>query len=267
MTAQSTNSTTNSSDMTRPELKSQVSPEEWETRVHLAAAYRLVAQNGWDDLIYTHISARIPGADHEFLLNPLGLTFDEICASNLVKVNLKGEILDGSSYRVNKAGFVIHSAIHEAREDAGCVLHLHSDYGVAVSMQEEGLLPASQTSMIVNLSLAYHDYEGIATRDDEKVRLVNNLAQKNSLILKNHGTLTVGNTVGDAYEAMYRLERACKYQILAQASGKPFCTPQDNAMENVLQGAIAVASDLRPDTKPWNAILRGLNRTDSSYQN
>ena len=252
--------------MARAELKDMVSPEEWDTRVQLAAAYRLVEQNGWDDLIYTHISARVPNTDHEFLLNPLGLTFDEICASNLVKVNLNGDVLDGSSYRVNKAGFIIHGAIHEAREDAGCVLHLHSDYGVAVAMQEDGLLPMSQTAMVVNFDLAYHDYEGIATREDEKERLVANIGTKSSVILRNHGTLTIGNDVGDAYEKMYRMERACKYQILAQASGKPFCKPQENAMENVIQGAIEVVSDINPDRKPWDAMLRRLDRVDPSYR-
>jgi ribulose-5-phosphate 4-epimerase/fuculose-1-phosphate aldolase len=253
-------------DMARTDLKNRVSPEEWETRVQLAAAYRLVETNGWDDLIYTHISARVPGTDHEFLLNPLGLTFDEICASNLVKINLNGEVLDDSPYRVNKAGFVIHSAIHEAREDAMCVLHLHSDYGVAVSMQEEGLLPASQTAMVVNFDLAYHDYEGIATREDEKERLVANIGTKSSVILKNHGTLTVGKSVGDAYEKMYRMERACKYQILAQASGKPFAKPQENAMENVITGALEVVQDIKPDRRPWDAMLRRLDRIDSSFR-
>jgi len=253
-------------NMARTELRSMVSSEEWETRVQLAAAYRLVQLNGWDDLIYTHISARVPNTDHEFLLNPLGLTFDEICASNLVKINLNGDVLDGSSYRVNKAGFIIHGAIHEAREDAGCVLHLHSDYGVAVAMQEDGLLPMSQTAMIVNFDLAYHDYEGIATREDEKKRLVANIGHKGSVILRNHGTLTIGKNVGDAYERMYRMERACKYQILAQASGKPFCKPQDNSMENVIQGALEVVQDIKPDRKAWDALLRRLDKIDPTYR-
>jgi ribulose-5-phosphate 4-epimerase/fuculose-1-phosphate aldolase len=252
--------------MARPELKDMISPEEWEARVQLAAAYRLVEQNGWDDLIYTHISARVPNTNHEFLLNPLGLTFDEICASNLVKVNLNGDVLDGSSYRVNKAGFIIHGAIHEAREDAACVLHLHSDYGVAVAMQEDGLLPMSQTAMVVNFDLAYHDYEGIATREDEKERLVVNIGTKSSVILRNHGTLTIGNSVGDAFEKMYRMERACKYQILAQASGKPFSKPQENAMQNVIQGALEVVQDIKPDRRAWNALLRRLDRIDPSYK-
>jgi len=252
--------------MARTELKDMVSPEEWETRVQLAAAYRLVELNGWDDLIYTHISARVPGTDHEFLLNPLGLTFDEICASNLVKINLNGDVLDGSSYRVNKAGFIIHGAIHEAREDAGCVLHLHSDYGVAVAMQEDGLLPASQTSMLVNFDLAYHDYEGIATREDEKERLVANIGHKGSVILRNHGTLTIGKSVGESYGLMYRMERAYKDQILAKASRKAVCKPQDNAMENVIQGAMEVVQDIKPDRSAWDALLRRLDRIDPSYR-
>ncbi len=253
-------------NLTRPDLKHHISPEEWAVRIQLAAAYRLVALNGWDDLIYTHISARVPNSEHEFLLNPLGLTFDEICASNLVKINLAGEVLDGSPYRVNKAGFIIHGAIHEARADAGCVLHLHSDYGVAVSMQADGLLPLSQTAMVVNFDLAYHDYEGIATREDEKARLVANIGHKSSVILRNHGTLTIGKTVGDAYEKMYRMERACKYQILAQAGGQAFAKPQDNAMENVIQGALEVVQDIKPDRKPWDAMLRRLDRIDSSFR-
>ena len=252
--------------MARTELKKRVSAEEWEIRVQLAAAYRLVQLNGWDDLIYTHISARVPGSNHEFLLNPLGLTFDEICASNLVKIDLDGNVLDGSSYRVNKAGFIIHGAIHEARQDAMCVLHLHSDYGVAISMQEQGLLPASQTAMLVNFDLAYHDYEGIATREDEKKRLVANIGHKGSVILRNHGTLTIGRSVGDAYERMYRMERACKYQILAQTGGHSFSKPQANAMENVIKGAMEVVQDIKPDRNAWHALLRGLDRIDPSYR-
>ena len=253
-------------DMARPQIRNEVSPEEWEVRVQLAAAYRLVQQNGWDDLIYTHISARVPNSDHHFLLNPLGLTFDEICASNLVKIDLAGNILDGSEYRVNKAGFIIHGAIHEAREDAACVLHLHSDYGVAVALQKNGLLAASQTSMVVNFDLAYHDYEGIATREDEKTRLVANIGTKNSLILRNHGTLTIGQGVGEAFERMYLLERACKYQILAQSTGQEFATPQDNAQENVLQGAIDVVKDMAPDRRSWDALVRRLDRNDPSFR-
>src|SRR3989454_2433013 len=200
-------------------IEDQVSREEWQTRVDLAAAYRLVALYGWDDLIFTHLSARVPGPEHHFLINPYGMMFEEITASSLVKINLQGEIVTPSPYFINPAGFTIHSAVHAAREDALCVIHLHTDYGIAVSAQQNGLLPISQQSLFALSSLAYHEYEGLALNEAEKARLVSDLGNKNYMILRNHGLLTVGETVPDAFLAMFLLERACKIQILAQAGG------------------------------------------------
>ena len=202
-----------------PSRKGQVSPEEWAVRVDLAAAYRLVAQFGWEDLVFTHITARVPGAEDQFLINPYGQFFDEITASSLVKIDMNGHKLDDSPFPVNPAGFVIHSAIHGARHDARCVLHTHTLNGMAVSAQREGLLPISQHSIFVLSSLGYHDFEGPATRDDEKSRLVADLGSNTHLILRNHGLLTVGETVADAFVAMYYLETCCAIQVRAQAGG------------------------------------------------
>src|SRR3569832_627446 len=200
-------------------LKQVVSEQEWEVRVQLAACYLLVALYGWTDLVFTHISARVPGPEHHFLINPYGMMFDEITASSLVKVDLDGKIVMDSDYSINPAGFTIHSAVHAAREDALCVMHLHTDYGIAVSAQEKSLLPISQQSLFVLASLGYHDYEGLAKNDEEKPRRVADLGKKTFLILRNHGLLTVGPTVADAFLSMFLLERACRIQILAQSGG------------------------------------------------
>ena len=200
-------------------VRDQVSAEEWQARVDLAAAYRLVALYNWDDLIFTHISARVPGAEHHFLLNPYGMMFDEVTASSLVKVDLDGSKVMDSPYQVNPAGFTIHSAVHAARADALVVMHLHTDYGIAVSAQKEGLLPISQQSMFALASLAYHDYEGLALDETEKPRLVADLGEKHFMILRNHGLLTIGRTAAEAFLGMFLLERACKIQILAQTGG------------------------------------------------
>src|SRR5437868_11268094 len=197
----------------------QLSDAEWQARIDLAAAYRLVALHGWDDLIFTHISARLPGADHHFLLNPYGMMFEEVTASSLVKIDLTGNKVTDSPHFINPAGFTIHSAVHEARADALCVMHLHTDYGIAVSAQKDGLLPISQQAMLALASLAYHDYEGLALNEQEKPRLVADLGDKSHMILRNHGLLTVGGTAAEAFLAMFLLERACKIQILAQAGG------------------------------------------------
>src|SRR5881398_4160584 len=178
-----------------PSLRDKVSPEEWAVRADLAACYRLVAHYGWEDLVFTHITARVPGTEGQFLINPYGMFFDEITASSLVKIDIHGDKIGDSPFPVNQAGFVIHSAIHAARHDARCVLHTHTVSGIAVSAQREGLLPISQQSMSVIPSLGYHDFEGIATRDDEKPRLVADLGDHTHLILRNHGLITVGETV------------------------------------------------------------------------
>ena len=180
-------------------VRSRVTAEEWEQRVALAAVYRLVAHFRWDDLIFTHLSARVPGPDHHFLINPYGMTFDEVTASSLVKIDLDGSKVMDSPYEINPAGFTIHSAIHAAREDAKCVLHVHSLNGAAVSAQQNGVLPISQQSIFVLSSLAYHDYEGVALREDEKPRLVRDLGDKNYFMLRNHGLITVADNIPDAF--------------------------------------------------------------------
>src|SRR5580704_5502284 len=194
-------------------VRDQVAPEEWEQRVALAAAYRLVAHFRWDDLIFTHLSARVPGPEHHFLINPYGMTFDEVTASSLVKVDLDGNKVVESPYEINPAGFTIHSAIHAAREDAKCVLHVHSINGVAVSAQKNGVLPISQQSIFVLSSLAYHDYEGVALNPDEQPRLVKDLGAKTYLMLRNHGLLTVGPSPAEAFLYMYLFETACMIQV------------------------------------------------------
>ncbi len=201
-------------------LKGKVSAEEWQTRVELAALYRLVALHGWDDMIYTHISARIPGPDHHFLINPYGMFFEEITASSLVKIDLEGNVLQESEYFINPAGFTIHSAVHANREDAMFVMHLHSDQGVAVAAQKEGLLPLSQHALIVLPKLAYHNYEGIALNHDERDRLVADLGDKTLMLLRNHGTLSLGATAADCWTSMFYLERACMQQVMALSAGR-----------------------------------------------
>src|SRR2546427_8587552 len=214
-------------------VRDQVSQEDWQASIDFAAGYRLVALYGWDDLIFTHISARVPGAEHHFLLNPYGMMFDEVTASSLVKVDPDGNKVMDSPYFINPAGFTIHSAVHAAREDALCVMHLHTDYGIAVSAQKEGLLPISQQSLFALASLAYHDYEGLALNEEEKPRLVADLGTRNYLILRNHGLLTVGSTVAEAFLSMFILERACKIQILAQSGGAEVLSLPDPILARV----------------------------------
>ncbi|HEU0200133.1 MAG TPA: class II aldolase/adducin family protein, partial [Burkholderiaceae bacterium] len=240
-------------------VREHVSREEWQQRVDLAACYRTVAQLGWDDLIFTHISARVPGPEHHFLINPYGLLFEEMTASNLVKVDLAGNKVMDSPYDINPAGYTIHSAIHAARADAACVLHLHTLAGVAVSAQTEGLRPLSQQSLMPLSSLAYHDYEGLALNPDEKARLQVDLGNKLFLILRNHGLLTCGASVPDAFLQMYFLQRACEVQLLAQSGGStliPIAQPIIDGIraqvEVVLRGSGAGFA--------WPAILRKLDR-------
>ena len=239
------------------------SPEEWAVRVDLAAAYRLVALHGWDDLIFTHLSVRVPGSDH-FLINPYGLLFEEITASSLVKVDVEGNQVEESPYAVNPAGFTIHSAVHMSREDAHCVVHLHTVQGQAVSAQPKGLLPITQTALQIHDDVAYHDFEGIAEDLDERERIVRDLGDKNALILRNHGTLTVGETVSDAWLRMYMLERACEAQIAAQAGGPVLEAPREAGEKTA---AIARAGLPIVGRKlAWPALLRRLDRADPSYR-
>ena len=201
-------------------LRGSVSAEEWKARVDLAAMYRLVALHGWDDMIFTHISHRVPGPDHHFLINPYGMLFEEITASSLVKIDLDGNVIQETEYFINPAGFTIHSAVHAARDDAHVVIHLHTDDGVAVSCQKDGLMPLSQTSMLVRHDLAYHDYEGVALDLGERERLVADLGTKNAMLLYNHGTMAVGGTAAEAFMRMFFLERACTMQIRALSAGR-----------------------------------------------
>jgi len=245
--------------------REQVSDQEWQARVDLAAAYRLVAYYGWDDLIFTHISARVPGPDHHFLINPYGMMFDEIKASSLVKVDLDGRILNDTPYIINPAGFTIHSAVHAAREDALCVMHLHTDYGIAVSAQKDGLLPISQQALFPLSSLGYHDYEGLALNDAEKPRLVADLGTKNNLILRNHGLLTIGKNAAEAFLSVYILEGACRIQILAQSGGTELVTVPQHIVSGIAAQMSAVTVGQGADLT-WPGLLRKLDRLDPSYR-
>jgi len=246
-------------------VRHHVSPEEWQMRVDLAAAYRLVAIYGWDDLIFTHISARVPNEGHHFLINPYGMMFEEITASSLVKVDIDGKVVMETPYFINPAGFTIHSAIHAAREDAICVMHTHSLHGVAVSTQKNGLLPLSQQSLFPLTSLAYHNYEGIALNEEEKPRLVADLGNKTFFILRNHGLLTVGNSVADAFLRMYILEGACRIQILSQSSGNELTTISPLILQGMAAQVEQVTKGMGGELA-WPGLLRKLDRVDPSYR-
>jgi ribulose-5-phosphate 4-epimerase/fuculose-1-phosphate aldolase len=247
-----------------PSLQDQVSPEEWQLRCDLAAAYRLVALHGWSDLVFTHISARLPGPDHHFLINPYGLMFEEITASSLIRIDQAGNKLQDSPFPVNPAGFTIHSAVHAVRDDAQCVLHTHTRAGVAVAAQQCGVLPISQQSTFVLASLAYHGYEGVAFRPDEQPRLQADLGDKNFLCLRNHGLLTVGRSVADAFLAMYIFESACQIQIAAQAGGA--LIPVHPAIVEGTAHAMKVQTGSLGGAFVWPALLRKLERTDPGYR-
>jgi ribulose-5-phosphate 4-epimerase/fuculose-1-phosphate aldolase len=241
-------------------------PEEWTIRVDLAAAYRLVAHFHWDDLVFTHITARLPGPEHHFLINPYGMMFDEITASSLVKIDMDGKKVAESPWPINPAGFTIHSAIHAARHDVQCVLHTHTLNGVAVSAQKSGVLPLSQQSIFVLQNLAYHDYEGVALRDDEKPRLVADLGTKSYLMLRNHGLLTVGRTIAEAFQAMYIFEATCAIQIRAQSGGGELVPVQQAIIDTAMQQAREVSNGLGPQQLIWPGLLRRLDRIDNSYR-
>ena len=249
-----------------PSRKHEVSDAQWRLRVDLAAAYRLVAAFKWDDLVFTHISARLPGPDHEFLINPYGLMFDEITASSLIRINLQGEKLDDSPYDVNPAGFTIHSAIHAARDDAQCVLHTHTLNGTAVSAQRGGVLPLSQQSIFVLDSLGYHDYEGVALREDEKPRLVRDLGKNRFLMLRNHGLLTVGATVADAFLNMYTFETVCTIQVRAMAGGGELIPVAPGIIATAMEQARIATGGKGGGALTWPGLLRRLERMDPSYR-
>lgn len=248
-------------------VKNKVSPEEWQTRVDLAAAYRLVAMYGWDDIVFTHITAKVPGAEGEeetFLINPYGQMFEEISASSLVKINIKGEKVMDSPFPINPAGFLIHSCVHEARTDAKCVMHTHSINGVAVSCQKDGVLPISQQSLYVLASLSYHDYEGVALQDAERPRLVADLSDNIFLMLRNHGLLTVAGSVADAFLAMYIFEAACMVQVRALAGGRELVPIPSEILAGAEQMKQAVTHGLG-GMLAWPGLLRKLDRQSPGY--
>ncbi len=245
-------------------IRDQVASEEWAVREDLAACYRQVARMGWDDLIFTHISVRVPGPEHHFLINPYGLLFSEITASSLVKIDLEANVVLDTGHPINPAGFTIHSAIHEAREDAKCVLHLHTVDGTAVSTQQGGLLPLNQTALLVREDIAYHDYEGVAVDLDERERLVRDLGTKNLMLLHNHGTLTVGETAGQAFTRMYYLERACSMQVRTLAGGLGTVPVAPSVVEKTAgqgEGLSFVG-----DALVWPAMRRQLDREAPDYR-
>lgn len=248
-----------------PSVQHNVTEQEWQMRVNLAACYRLIASYGWDDLVFTHISARVPDTEDAFLINPYGLLFEEITASNLVKVNQAGEKISSSKYDINPAGFTIHSAVHEARSDAHCVIHLHTGDGVAVSTQKQGLLPISQQSLFPLSNLAYHDYEGIALNPEEKVRLVADLGDANFMILRNHGLLTCAGTVADAFLYMYIMQKACEIQIKAQSGGSTLTQISAQILAGIQAASAEVTKGANGDIA-WPTLLRKLRRTDPSFE-
>lgn len=247
-----------------PSLEGKVSETEWELRVDLAAAYRMVASYGWDDLIFTHLSVRIPGPEHHFLLNPYNLMFEEVTASSLIKVDVDGNPVEPTPFITNPAGFTIHSAVHMAREDAHAVMHLHTPHGQAVSAQADGLLPLTQAAMLVREDLAYHDYEGIAVDLEERDRIVADLGSKNLMLLRNHGTLAVGETVGEAFIRLYTLERACQAQVMALSAGESVNNPpQGTPGVAAQQGAVGLK--LAAKLLAWPALKRKAYRLDPGF--
>ena len=235
---------------------------EWNVRTELAAAYRLVALFGWDDLVFTHLSARVPGPEHHFLINPYGLLFHEITASSLVKVDQDGEVVDsGGLSRVNPAGFTIHSAVHMGREDAGSVMHLHAADGVAVSAHRDGLLPLSQTAMLCLSHLSYHDYEGVALNLDERERLIRDLGNKSMMMLRNHGVLTVGKDVPETFTFLYFLMKSCEIQVKAQSCG-PTHLPSQQAIQTTADQSQALGS---ASALTWPALVRRLDSKNPGY--
>ncbi|NQW10981.1 MAG: class II aldolase/adducin family protein [Alphaproteobacteria bacterium] len=249
-----------------PCVRDRVSPEEWQTRVDLAACYRLVAHFGWIDLIYNHISARVPGPEEHFLLNPYGFMFEEVTASSLVKIDLDGNVVMDTPFEVNAAGFTIHSAVHMARPDVACVIHTHTHAGMAVSAQEDGLLPLTQNALMFHGDrLAYHDYEGIAFDLTERERLIADLGDRFAMILRNHGLLACGRTIPEAFEILQNLEHACAAQIAAQAGGGPLITPSEAVCRHTADQFWSSTGDRGYGVRAWPAMLRLMNRHNPGY--
>jgi ribulose-5-phosphate 4-epimerase/fuculose-1-phosphate aldolase len=247
-------------------VQKKVGAEEWQARIDLAAAYRIVAYYGWDDLVFTHISARVPGPEHHFLINPYGMMFDEVTASSLVKVDINGKKVMPSDYETNPAGFIIHSAVHESRDDAKCVMHLHTIEGIAVSTLKDGLQAYSQQSLFALSSLSYHEYEGVALNPEEKARLVADLGDTSFMILRNHGLLTCGASVADAFTAMFLLQRACEIQLKAQATGQAMIKISDRILAGIQAQAKQVTRSAG-GSLAWPGILRKLDRVNPGYAN
>ncbi len=256
-------------------LRDQVSEEEWQARVDLAALYRLIARHGWDDSVFTHITLRVPGAEEHFLMNPFGMLFDEINASSLVKVDIDGNILSETPYPINRAGFLIHSPIHRTRHDARCVIHLHTDAGIAVAAQKQGLLPISQQAVTLYRDVAYHDYEGLVFDESECGRLLADLGDKHFMMLRNHGTLAVGETAAEAYQRIYFLERSCAIQILASSGGAELILCSDDLIDKVTEQVTSAARSRQtnnpaqsgpPGGLVWAALTRLLDREDPSFR-
>ncbi len=245
-------------------LKGKVSEQEWKVRVDLAACYRLVADMRWGDLIYTHISAKVPDSDH-YLVNAFGLGFDEVTASNLVKVDLEGNILDDTPHKINPAGFTIHSAIHEVRQDAHCVIHLHTLATIAVASVKGGLKPWSQYSLFSLPSLSYHSYEGLAVDEGEKHRLQKDLGTTNHMLLPNHGGLTIGETVGDAFMRFYDLQRACEIQMALMRTNENVIEIPQPIIDGIYQQANIVHSGETGGQKAWPAMLRKAYKLDPTF--
>ena len=240
---------------------------EWQVRVDLAAAYRLVAHYGWDDLVFTHLSARVPGPEHHFLINPYDLMFDEITASSLVKIDTEGRPVGPATHPVNPAGFTIHSAIHMARHDAQAVMHLHTPHGQAVSAMACGLLPHTQTAIIAGGDIAYHDYEGLATDLDERARLVRDIGDRHVMLLRNHGTLAVGSSIGACFLRLYFLERACEAQVLMLAAGRDGLNDPNEGVDAKVAGqASPAAIDGMAAKLTWPALLRKVERLDPGFR-
>jgi ribulose-5-phosphate 4-epimerase/fuculose-1-phosphate aldolase len=253
-------------DMSDVSVRDQVTAEEWEARVNLAALYRLVDHYGWTDMIFTHISLRVPGPNDHFLINPFGLMFDEITASNLLKIDLEGNLVMPSEFAVNAAGFTIHGAVHMSAPQHHCVIHTHSDDGVAVAAQEQGLLPISQQALTIIPDLAYHDYEGIALNHEERDRILDDMGDKHCLILRNHGLMTVGETPADAFLRLFFLERACTMQIRAMSGGAELLRPNQEVQAVVREQGGFTRDNVGAEMLAWPALLRTLDRKDTSYR-
>jgi ribulose-5-phosphate 4-epimerase/fuculose-1-phosphate aldolase len=245
---------------------SEFSAEEWALRVDLAACYRIVDYLGWTELIFNHITARLPGPENHFLINPYGLWYDEVTASNLVKIDLAGNIIGESDWPVNPAGFVIHSAIHESVPDAHCVFHTHTTAGMAVACQQGGLRYTNIYDSLIHGDLAYHDFEGITVFDDEKERLVANIGDKHYVILRNHGLLTVGETLPEALQRMWRLNRACEVQQAADAGGQPLIPISEDATRRSAEAHVGFNSKNPPGERVFDALLRKIDSIDPSYK-